>query len=135
MSTESETMTLAFDLEAIDRLAEPGAAFTGAKGWAEHVGVIFDGMAYQVINYLRDRGVYDEDFFSRLDRERSLEFAREEAETDRYVLVGTDDDDAALADATGWEYLDVAEAAEAADWTLRETDASSDADLNSPATS
>lgn len=135
MATESNTMTLAFDLESIDRLAEPGPVFNDAKGWAENVGVIFDGMAYQVINYLRDRGVYDEDFFSRLDRERSLQFAKEQADTDRYVLVGTDDEDAALADATDWEYLDIEEAADAADWTLRETEPSAEADLSSPSTS
>jgi hypothetical protein len=48
----------------------------------------------------------------------SLENVREQFDTDRHVLIGTTDDDAAAADAAGWEYLPVEQAADAAGWTV-----------------
>lgn len=114
----TETMTLAFDVEALDPLADPAAAFEDARQWSSYVGVVSDRMAYQVVNYLREMGVYNEDFFSRADRARSLEHVKGQTDTDRYVFVGPTEEDAELAQETGWEFLTVKEAAEKADWTL-----------------
>lgn len=122
MDDDHTSMTVAFDLDAVTRLADPRAVFQEAKGWSEHVGVVFDGMGYQVVNYLRDRGVDNEDFFTRLDREKSLRFILEETDTDRHVLIGTGSEDEALAERTGWEYRALDAAAEAADWSLRRAD-------------
>jgi hypothetical protein len=112
------SMTLAFELDALRALADPGAVFTDARGWTEYVGVVSEQPTYVVTNYTRKHRVR-QDFFSgpRGVRE-SLERVREQFETDRHVFVGTTDDDRAVADEAGWEYLDVGAAADAADWAL-----------------
>jgi len=114
----SESMTLAFDIEALERLDDIEAVFRDARRWSSFVGVISDRMAYQVVNYLRDRGVYDEDFFSRADKAHSLKHVKGQTGTERYVYVGCTDADADLARDHGWEFLSVEEAARAAAWDL-----------------
>lgn len=114
----SDSMTLAFELEALEPLADPAAVFEDARRWSTHVGVVSDKMAYQVINYLRDQGVYNEDFFSRADRACSLAHIRETTDTERYVFVGRSEDDADLARECGWEFQPVEKAARKADWDL-----------------
>jgi len=114
----TDSMTLAFDVEALEPLAAPGAAFEDARQWSTYVGVVSDKMAYQVVNYIREQGVYNEDFFSRADRAGSLDHVRETTDTDRYVFVGRSEEDADLARECGWEFLPVEEAARKADWDL-----------------
>ena len=114
----NDDMTLAFELEALKALAEPGAVFEDARGWTRYVGVVSEKPTYVVTNYTRKQRIR-QDFFSgpRGVRE-SLESVKSQFDTDRHVLVGTSDGDEALAAETGWEYLAVEAAAEAADWTL-----------------
>lgn len=114
-ATPSGTMTLAFEVEAIQRLADPAIAFEDARTWSSYIGVISDKLGYQVVNYLREQGVYNEDFFSRADKVRSLEHVQSSVETDRYVLVGPSGSSVAET-VEGWEFLPVEEAARKADW-------------------
>lgn len=115
---EDGTMTLAFDVDALEAVADLEAVFEDARTWSRYVGVVSDRMAYQVVNYLREQGVYSEDFFSRASKERGLVQARKRTDTDRYVLVGQSEEAARIAAREGWEYLAVEEAAAAADWEL-----------------
>ena len=112
------TMTLAFELDALRALADPGAVFTDARGWTEYVGVVSEQPTYVVTNYTRKHRVRQDFFSGPRGVEESLERVREQFETDRHVFVGTSDDDRAVAEEAGWEYLDVDQAAGAADWTL-----------------
>lgn len=112
------SMTLAFDGESLSKLEDPAAVFEDARGWASYVGVVSDGMAYQVVNHIRELGIYNEDFFSRMDRQKSLEHAAERTDTDRHVFLGTSAEDEDIAETAGWEYLDVREAAAKAGWEL-----------------
>jgi len=60
-----------------------------------------------------------QDFFSGpRGVEESLENIASQFDTDRHVFVGVDEDDEAVAEATGWEFLHVEDAAEAAGWIL-----------------
>jgi hypothetical protein len=112
------TMTLAFDLAALQRLARPDAAFTDARQWTEYVGVVSEEPTYVVTNFTRKHRVRQDFFSGPQGREESLTRVGEQFDTDRHVFVGTDDEDAALADRAGWEFVRVEEAAEAADWEL-----------------
>jgi hypothetical protein len=112
------TMTLAFDLAALQRLARPDAVFTDARQWTEYVGVVSEEPTYVVTNFTRKHRVRQDFFSGPQGREESLTRVGEQFDTDRHVLVGTDDEDAALADRAGWEFVRVEEAAEAADWEL-----------------
>lgn len=122
------TMTLAFELSALEILAEPGPVFADTRRWSEYVGVVSDKPTYVVTNFTRQHRIRQDFFSGPKGKEESLENVRDQFDTDRYVFVGSADLDRETADATGWEYLDVEEAAEAAEWTLGDEEPADSAD-------
>jgi hypothetical protein len=122
MDAGNSDMTLAFDLEALKELARPDAVFTDARQWSEYVGVVSEKPTYVVTNYTRKHRIRQDFFSGPRGREESLENVRDQFDTERHVFVGASEADADLADRVGWEYLAVKDAAEAADWTLAETE-------------
>ncbi|MFB6095746.1 MAG: hypothetical protein ABEJ71_04720 [Halodesulfurarchaeum sp.] len=111
-------MTLAFELAALQALAEPSTAFADARQWTRYVGVVSDEPTYVVTNYTRKRRIRTDFFSGPRGKEGTLENVKGQFEADRYVFVGTGEEDEEVAKATGWEYLPIEEAAEAAEWTL-----------------
>ncbi|MDL5362651.1 hypothetical protein [Halalkalicoccus sp. NIPERK01] len=111
-------MTLAFDLAALQELAEPDRVFTDARQWTEYVGVVSEKPTYVVTNFTRKHRIRQDFFSGPRGREESLESVREQFDTERHVFVGTSEADRELAERVGWEYLPVGDAAEAADWDL-----------------
>jgi hypothetical protein len=116
--TGSSDMTLAFELEALRSLADPNAVFVDARQWTEYVGVVSEKPTYVVTNFTRKHRVRQDFFSGPRGVEESLTNVGQQFDTDRHVFVGTTDEDAAVAEAAGWEYLDVEAAAEAAGWDL-----------------
>jgi hypothetical protein len=114
----SGDMTLAFELAALQSLADPGAVITDARQWTEYVGVVSEKPTYVVTNFTRKHRVRQDFFSGPRGVGESLENVADQFETERHVFVGTSDDDKAIADDAGWEYLPLAEAAEAAEWEL-----------------
>ena len=114
----SGEMTLAFELEALKALANPGAVFDDARRWSEYVGVISDKPTYVVTNFTRKNRIRQDFFSGPRGRRESLENVKGQFDTERHVFVGTSDEDRDLADEVDWEYLPVEDAAEAAGWTL-----------------
>lgn len=115
----SGELTLAFDLAALRELAYPGAVFADARRWSRYVGVVGDDT--QTVSEMVDRHGLRQDFeLGSLEPFAVLSKLKWEADTERYVLVGSGENDRELAKYVGWEYLTVREAAEKADWTLLE---------------
>ena len=119
-------MTLAFELAALQELADPNAVFNDARQWTEYVGVVSEKPTYVVTNFTRKHRIRQDFFSGPRGREESLENVREQFGTDRHVYVGVDDEDEALAESVGWEYLDIESAAEAAGWELGEPESEVD---------
>ncbi|MFB6157981.1 MAG: hypothetical protein ABEJ34_09085 [Haloferacaceae archaeon] len=111
-------MTLAFELAALQALADPTAVFNDARQWTEYVGVVSEKPTYVVTNFTRKHRVRQDFFSGPQGVADSLDNVKAQFDTERHVYVGTGDDAREVAEATGWEYLPVEEAAEAADWTL-----------------
>ncbi len=111
-------MTLAFELEALKQLRNPDSVFTDARQWTEYVGVISEKPTYVVTNFTRKHRIRQDFFSGPRTREESLLNIKEQFDSERHVFVGTTEEDEALAEETGWEYVDVEGAAEAADWLL-----------------
>jgi len=118
MDGGSGEMTLAFELEALKSLADPGTVFTDARQWTEYVGVVSEKPTYVVTNFTRKHRVRQDFFSGPRGVAESLENVAEQFDTERHVFVGTGEDDEAIAEEAGWEYLPLTEAAEAADWEL-----------------
>jgi len=121
----STDMTLAFELEALKRLARPEEVFSDARTWSEYVGVVSDKPTYVVTNFTRKNRIRQDFFSGPRGREESLENVKKQFDTDRHVLIGVDDDDVALAESVDWEFLPVEQAAEAAEWDLGDPEAES----------
>jgi hypothetical protein len=121
-------MTLAFELSALKALADPNAVFNNARQWTEYVGVVSEKPTYVVTNFTRKHRVRQDFFSGPRGVEESLENIKSQFDTDRHVFVGVDADDEALADAAGWEFLDVEDAAAAAGWTAGAAEESTSAD-------
>jgi hypothetical protein len=121
-------MTLAFDLSALKTLANPGDAVTDARQWTSYVGVVSDAPTYEITNFTRQHRIRQDFFSGPQDRTESLAQIRDQFDTERYVLVAGRDGETADAathpgnngsDApSGWEVLAVADAADAAGWSL-----------------
>ncbi|MFC7008066.1 DUF7124 domain-containing protein [Halalkalicoccus salilacus] len=114
----SGDMTLAFDLSALQALAEPDRVFTDARQWTEYVGVVSEKPTYVVTNFTRKHRIRQDFFSGPRGREESLASVQEQFDTERHVFVGTNEEDRELAERVDWEYLPVEDAAEAAGWTL-----------------
>jgi hypothetical protein len=114
----STDMTLAFELEALKELADPEAVFSDARSWSEYVGVISEKPTYVVTNFTRKHRIRQDFFSGPRSRTESLENIITQFESDRHVFVGTTEEDERLAEETGWEYVDLETAADAASWEL-----------------
>jgi hypothetical protein len=118
----STDMTLAFDLAALKQLARPDAVFNDARQWSEYVGVVSEKPTYVVTNFTRKHRIRQDFFSGPRGREESLENVREQFGTERHVFLGASEADEELAGRVDWEYLGVAQAAEAAGWDLGEAE-------------
>ncbi|MFW6153501.1 MAG: DUF7124 domain-containing protein [Halobacteriota archaeon] len=118
MAEAEGTMTLAFELAALERLDDPEAVIHDARQWSSYIGIVSDKPTYAVTKFAREHRIRQDFFSGPRGREESLEQIRGQFETDRHVFVGVTDEDAALAERVGWEFLPVEEAAEAAGWSL-----------------
>ena len=116
----SSDMTLAFELAALKRLADPEAVFTSARTWSEYVGVVSDKPTYVVTNFTRKNRIRQDFFSGPRGKSESLENVKRQFDTDRHVFIGATEEDADIADEVGWEYIDIEQAAEAAEWALGE---------------
>ena len=127
MSTDGiggrEGMTLAFSLSAVERLADPEAAFDDAKRWSQYLGVVDDDVdaverTVETYDLQQDFDLGDRDVWLAMDG------IRESTRTPRHVYVGRTAEDRQVATQLGWEFLSVTEAAEKAEWTLAGEEAS-----------
>ncbi|MFB6118652.1 hypothetical protein [Halosegnis sp.] len=115
----SSDMTLAFELAALKRLADPEAVFADARTWSEYVGVVSDKPTYVVTNFTRKNRIRQDFFSGPRGKAESLGNVKKQFETDRHVFIGVpDSDDPDVAEEVGWEFLPIEQAAEAAEWTL-----------------
>ncbi|MFB6312100.1 MAG: hypothetical protein ABEH64_13075 [Salinirussus sp.] len=116
MSGEDGALTLAFTLGAFEALADPRAAVRDARRWSQYVGIVDDDET--AVQRAAQRAGIQQDYDVGMDRQSTLSRLKWEADTDRYVLVGTDEDDADLADYVNWEFRAIDEAAARAGWRL-----------------
>lgn len=118
MDGGSGEMTLAFELAALQSLADPGAVVTDARQWTEYVGVVSEKPTYVVTNFTRKHRVRQDFFSGPRGVAESLDNVADQFDTPRHVFIGTSETDATIAEEAGWEYLPLEEAADAADWEL-----------------
>jgi len=108
-------LTLAFDLAALRRVADPAAAVADARRWSEYVGVVTDRPPYVLTKFTREHAVGNDFPPEPAPAAETLDHMRTHHDTERYVFVVPDD---ATPTAEGWEPLPLSEAVERAGWEL-----------------
>jgi hypothetical protein len=122
-NARSGEMTLVFTLAAIQKFAEPATVFEEARAWSRYVGIV-DNDAEAVAAFVEAHGVQPDFDPGDADKWLAMEEIRGLTDTPRHVFVGTSMEDRRIADQLAWEYRQVEEVADRADWALaREEDA------------
>ena len=132
MDAPSERVTVAFTLDSLEQLQDPGAVFEQTRGWARSAGIVSDRPMHVQTGFARTHGI-DYGFHSGprgLQESLPVIRGRPEHEADRYLLIGDDVDQAAVG--PGWEYLSIEAAAEATGWRLENDTTEPDADRGWP---
>ncbi len=111
-------MTLAFEVAALRRLEDPAGVVEDARRWSDHVGIVSGQSPAEASMFARDHGVHPDFSTGPHDKFETLKKVKQRFATERYVLVGTDEEDKVVAMAAKWEVLPVTEAAEKAGWEL-----------------
>ena len=113
-------VTVAFELAALDALADPVAVYGETRSWATTVGILSDRPMYVITNYARANGL-DYAFHggprSVVEALGHIRMQPEHA-ADRYVLIAASKRDQNAVHAQGWEQLTIESAAEVAGWEL-----------------
>ena len=110
-------VTLAFSLSAVERLADPAAAFADAGEWSRYVGVVDDDR--EAVAAVVDEHALRQDFeVGDRDKWLALEEVGLATDTPRHVYVGAGVEDRRVATHLGWEFRHVTDAAEKAGWEL-----------------
>lgn len=115
-----ETITLAFELAALERLADPAGVIRDTQRWTDHLGIVSDEPTHLVRKRARDYK-FNPDFLpGPRTKPESLVKIRNQPEhgADRYILVSGDEAIRETAERTGWEFRPIEEAAETAGWRL-----------------
>ncbi|WP_049980454.1 DUF7124 domain-containing protein [Halolamina rubra] len=110
-------MTLAFSLAAVERLADPAAAFADADAWSRQLGVVDNdrdavGTAVAEHDLRQDFDLGKDDVWLAMERIRASTAAP------RHVYVGETAENRRVATELGWEFVHVTDAAEKAGWRL-----------------
>ena len=113
----SDAPTLAFELDALRRLADPGAALAAADAWTVAVGVASEDPS-EAAAFAR-RVEARPDFVASVTGESDgLAVVKRQYPAPRHVLVGATDADRRSARSLGWEYVALEDAAAKAEWEL-----------------
>lgn len=121
MAQAEGEMTLVIDFAALRRLSDPAAAVEDARRWSAGVGVV--GEDYEALTAFLDREGVEPNFVAgQRGLVGGLTAIRQRVDADRHVFVGTTAEARANASAVGWEYIDIEEAAEKAEWGFTDSD-------------
>ncbi len=116
----AETITLAFELAALERLADPSGVIRDTQRWTDHLGIVSDEPTHLVRKRARDYGLSPDFLPGPRNREESLAKIRHQPEhaADRFIFVSTDESLRPVAERHDWEFRPIEEAAETAGWRL-----------------
>ncbi|MCD2199274.1 hypothetical protein LPA44_05090 [Halobacterium sp. KA-4] len=115
-----DEMATAYTYEAVQRLVDPRIALAETNEWSDWVGLVGDVPAHAINSFLREHQL-DIDFFNGSGdgpAERLAAIGKHSMfYSERMVVVGTEGEEW-IAEEAGWEFVDLADAAESAGWEL-----------------
>lgn len=125
MPDDAETITLAFELAALEQLLDPADVIRDTQRWTDHLGIVSDEPTHLVRKRARDYGLTPDFLPGPRDRAESLVKIGNQPEhgADRYILVSADERIQETAESHDWEFRHIEEAAETAGWNLHDGDA------------
>lgn len=120
MANGGGEMTLVFAYSALTRLVTPDEAVESSKAWSDFVGVVADMEPGELKAYLEESGVEPNIVSGKRGPAGSIAAIRQRFPSDRHVFIGTTEEHENIAQALGWEFLHIEDAAEDAEWHLKE---------------
>jgi 3-deoxy-D-manno-octulosonate 8-phosphate phosphatase KdsC-like HAD superfamily phosphatase len=128
MAGDGDTITIAFELAALDRLADPGRVLKDTRQWTAHLGIVSDEPSHVVRKRARDHGITPDFLPGPRDRAESLVKIKNQPEhdADRFIFVSTDEELSSVAAQHGWEFQLIEAAAETAGWHLHDGESEDD---------
>jgi hypothetical protein len=122
MSADGRTMTLAFEVAALRQLADPAAVVADARQWSDNVGIVSGQSPSEASVFASDHDISPDFSTGPHDKFETLKKVKARFATERYVLIGVDQEDRVVAMAANWEVLPVEEAASKAEWEFGDVD-------------
>ena len=118
MADDADTITLAFELAALERLADPAGVIRDTQRWTDHLGIVSDEPTHLVRKRARDYGFSPDFLPGPRKRPESLAKIRHQPEhaADRYIFVSGDVGLQCVAVGHGWEFREIEDAADTAGW-------------------
>lgn len=121
-------MTLVFAFSALERLVGPAEAVESSKGWSDYVGVVADVEPPELKERLEQTGAEPDFVSGKRGTAGSIAAIRQRFPSDRHVFIGTTEEHENVAQALGWEYLPIEEAASDAEWQMADAGNENDPD-------
>ncbi|MES3516712.1 MAG: hypothetical protein PPP58_03500 [Natronomonas sp.] len=121
-ATEPSDMTTAYTFKAMHYFEDPGLVIAETEGWSDWIGIVGEVSTPVIRKFQRENRI-DLDFFGGSENGPDARLADIDEESmfyaERMVLVGVEGDDEWIAEAAGWEFVPLQQAAKKADWELK----------------
>lgn len=114
----STSITVAFSLSSLERLADPTGVIAGVSRWSDNVGIVTDHPHAVLTDFIYEHQLTPDFTSGPRTLEDALDGSMKMLPADRTIFIGTTDDHETVAEDVGWEYLPIEKAAVEAEWEL-----------------
>ena len=112
------SITVAFSLSAMERLADPAGVIEGARRWSDNIGIVSHRSHAVVTDFVYEYQLTPDFTSGPRTLTEALDGSKKMLPVDRNIFIGTTEEHESIADKEEWEYLPIDHAAGEAGWEL-----------------
>jgi len=117
------SITVAFSLSAVERLADPADVIDSVRRWSDNIGIVTERSHAVVSDFVYEYQLTPDFTSGPRTLEDALDGSKKMLPVDRNIFIGTTDEHESIAEDVEWEYLSIEKAATEAEWELTNGDA------------
>lgn len=114
------TITVAYNITALEKTESPEEVLASSVKWADNIGIISEEPLNEIIDFEYNNNIQTDFNSGTQSIDEALGNIHKKIATDRHIYIGTSDSHKKMAEKHGWEYLTIQDAASEADWELSE---------------